>query len=170
MQEYVVEPEAVGSRVDVFVADKYPQFARSALEVLFANQLVRINGETAKAGTKLRESDIVSVDEATLFSEPEPIDLPVIYEDQNVIVINKPVGILTHSKGSLNTEGTVASFLLPKIQDKGLTGNRAGIVHRLDRATSGVIIVAKNAEALKHLQKQFAQRKTKKTYIAIAEG
>jgi 23S rRNA pseudouridine1911/1915/1917 synthase len=170
MQEFVVSPDDVGVRVDVFVAKQYPQFARSALEILFDNSLVQINGETAKAGTKLHEGDAVAVDETSLFSEPEPIDLLIIYEDQNVIVINKPVGILTHSKGSLNTEGTVASFLLPKIADKELTGNRAGIVHRLDRATSGVIIVAKNAEALKHLQKQFAQRKTKKTYIAVAEG
>jgi 23S rRNA pseudouridine1911/1915/1917 synthase len=170
MQEFVVGPDDVGKRVDVFVAKQYPQFARASLEVLFDNNLVQINGQIAKAGAKLREGDILAVDETILFNEPESIDLPIIYEDENVLVINKPTGVLTHSKGNLNTEGTVASFLLPKITDKKLVGNRAGIVHRLDRATSGVIIVAKNSATLKHLQKQFNQRKTKKTYVAIAEG
>jgi 23S rRNA pseudouridine1911/1915/1917 synthase len=170
MQEYVVEPEAVGSRVDVFIASKYPQFARSALEVLFDNKLVQINGQTVKAGSKLREGDSVRVDETTLFQKPEPIDLQVIYEDAHVIVINKPPGVLTHSKGSLNIEGTVASFVLPKITDDNLRGNRAGIVHRLDRATSGVIIAAKNSKSLKYLQKQFSQRRTKKMYYAVVEG
>jgi 23S rRNA pseudouridine1911/1915/1917 synthase len=154
----------------VFVAKQYPQFARSALGVLFENSLVFINGQVAKSGNKLREGDIVSVDEGTLFSEPEPIDLPVLYEDENVVVINKPAGVLTHSKGSLNSESTVASFILPKINDKQLRGNRAGIVHRLDRATTGVIIAAKNPNALKYLQKQFQQRKAKKIYYAVVEG
>jgi 23S rRNA pseudouridine1911/1915/1917 synthase len=169
MQEYVVEPEAVGSRVDVFIASKYPQFARSALEVLFDNNLVQINGQAVKAGSRLREGDSVRVDETTLFQKPESINLQVIYEDAHVIVINKPPGVLTHSKGSLNTEGTVASFILPKITDDNLRGNRAGIVHRLDRATSGVIIAAKSSESLKYLQKQFSQRRTKKTYYAVVE-
>lgn len=170
MQDYVVEPEAVGKRLDIFVAQKYPQFARSALEILFDNKFVSINGFPQKASTKLREGDLVSVNEITLFKEPEQIELPIIYEDENVIVINKPVGTLTHSKGSLNTEATVATFIKPRLRDKNLTGNRAGIVHRLDRTTSGVIIAAKNLEAQKWLQKQFSQRKTNKTYYAIVEG
>jgi 23S rRNA pseudouridine1911/1915/1917 synthase len=101
---------------------------------------------------------------------PEEIDLPILYQDKNVIVIDKPAGVLTHSKGSMSTEGTVASFISPLINSYELLGNRAGIVHRLDRATSGVIITAKNAETMKYLQKQFSQRKTKKTYFAIVEG
>jgi 23S rRNA pseudouridine1911/1915/1917 synthase len=98
------------------------------------------------------------------------MDLPVIYEDDDVVVINKPAGILTHAKGCINTEATVATFLSSKITDKDLTGNRAGIVHRLDRVTSGVIIGAKNSKAQAWLQKQFSQRKTKKNYLAIVEG
>jgi 23S rRNA-/tRNA-specific pseudouridylate synthase len=82
MQEFVVSPDDVGIRADVFVAKQYPQFARSALGVLFENSLVFINGQVAKSGNKLREGDIVSVDEGTLFSEPEPIDLPVLYEEE----------------------------------------------------------------------------------------
>lgn len=170
MQELSVGPEDVGVRVDVFVAKKYPDYARSALGVLFDNKLVLVNDDPVKAGHKLKESDLVRVDESLLLNIPADIDLPILHEDENSLVINKPVGVLTHSKGSLNQEATVATFLKPRITDEVLTGNRAGIVHRLDRATSGVIITAKNSEALAHLQKQFSQRKTKKTYFAIVEG
>jgi 23S rRNA pseudouridine1911/1915/1917 synthase len=101
---------------------------------------------------------------------PEPIKLPVIYEDDDVVVMNKPAGVLTHAKGCINTEATVATFMSGKITDESLTGNRAGIVHRLDRATSGVIICARNSQSQIWLQKQFSQRKTKKTYMAVVEG
>jgi 23S rRNA pseudouridine1911/1915/1917 synthase len=170
MKEFTVDSDSAGMRVDVFVASKYSQFARSALSVLFDQELVLINGASKKSGEKLRINDTVSINDTALFAEPEKIDLPIIHEDKNVVVIDKPAGILTHSKGSLNLEGTVASFIKPKINDPGLTGNRAGIVHRLDRATSGVIIAAKNNKTLSFLQKQFSQRKTKKTYIAVVEG
>jgi 23S rRNA-/tRNA-specific pseudouridylate synthase len=86
------------------------------------------------------------------------------------MVVNKSAGVLTHSKGSMNTEGTVATFIEPHINSLELLGNRAGIVHRLDRATSGVIITAKNAATMSYLQKQFSLRKTKKKYFAIVEG
>jgi 23S rRNA pseudouridine1911/1915/1917 synthase len=170
MQKYKVGPDEAGVRVDVFVAEKYPQFARAALSILFDKKIVLLNGKAAKAGTKVKAGDIISLDDSKLFNQPEEIDIPILFEDENIIVMNKPAGVLTHSKGSLNSEATVASFIKPKITDEKLTGNRAGIVHRLDRTTSGVIIAAKNAQALSWLQKQFSTRKTKKTYFAIVEG
>jgi RluA family pseudouridine synthase len=85
-----------------------------------------------------------------------------------VLVINKPIGLLSHSKGTFNSEATVATWLEDHF--KGEKHNRAGIVHRLDRATSGVMIVAKNEEAYKWLQKQFSSRKVKKAYVAIVSG
>jgi 23S rRNA pseudouridine1911/1915/1917 synthase len=170
MQDFKATAADVGLRVDQFVAKKYPQFARAALSILFDKKIVLINGQTAKAGEKIKKGDLISLDESKLFSKPKEIALPVIYEDQNVVVINKPAGILTHSKGSMNLEPTVATFIGPLINNHELLGNRAGIVHRLDRATSGVIITAKNATALKYLQKQFSNRKTKKIYSAITEG
>jgi 23S rRNA pseudouridine1911/1915/1917 synthase len=91
-----------------------------------------------------------------------------LFEDENCIVINKPAGVLTHALGKHGNEASVASFLRGKVI--GLDGDRAGIVHRLDRATSGVIIGAKNQETLSMLQKQFALRKVKKTYMAVVEG
>ncbi len=96
------------------------------------------------------------------------IDLPVIYEDDDCVVINKPPGVLSHSKGAFNPEATVATWLAGRV--KGLEGERAGIVHRLDRATSGVMICAKTPEALAWLQKQFSQRKTVKEYVAVVGG
>ena len=94
--------------------------------------------------------------------------MPIIFEDANCLVINKPVGVLSHSKGAYNPEATVATFIEPKLS--GMIGDRAGIVHRLDRATSGVMICAKTPEALSYLQKQFSQRKVKKTYYAVIPG
>lgn len=170
MQEFQVGEADSGKRADVFIAKKYPQFSRTALKGLFERRQVYINDQAAKAGQKLKVGDRVSVDEVLLKAQPPMLDLPLIYEDSDVVVINKPAGTLTHSKGALNLEPTVASFLKTKISDKSLSGNRAGIVHRLDRGTSGVIIAAKTAAALEHLQKQFSARKVKKTYLAIVEG
>ena len=159
-----------GKRVDIFVAKKLPGFSRSSLSGLFEKQLVEVNDQSVKASYKLRAGDRLKVDTSLLTARPAKIILPILYEDDEVIVINKPAGVLTHAKGALNTEATVASFIELKIADKNLKGNRAGIVHRLDRGTSGVIIAAKNEKTLKWLQKQFSTRKVKKTYLAIVEG
>jgi 23S rRNA pseudouridine1911/1915/1917 synthase len=96
------------------------------------------------------------------------LKVPVIYEDADCVVINKPAGILSHAKGVVSDEPTVASWLEPKLE--GLEGNRAGIVHRLDRHTSGVMICAKNPKSLAWLQKQFSGRKVKKIYRAVVIG
>jgi 23S rRNA pseudouridine1911/1915/1917 synthase len=170
MQEFKAGAKDAGLRLDVFIAKKYPQFARAALSILFDKHIVLVNSEVTKAGYKLKSGDKISLDETRLFKKPQAINLPIIYEDENVIVINKPAGVLTHSKGSINSEPTVATFIEPYINSFELLGNRAGIVHRLDRATSGVIITAKNLATMSFLQKQFSQRKTKKTYIAIVDG
>jgi 23S rRNA pseudouridine1911/1915/1917 synthase len=170
MQEFRVDADSAGKRTDVFVAEQFPEFARSALRSLFDEGLVFVNGVQEQPGDKLKAGDIVSVDISFLSPVLEAIDIPVLYEDDDVIVMDKPPGILTHSKGALNLEATVASYIRPKISDNKLSGNRAGIVHRLDRATSGVIVAGKNAQTVSKLQKQFSQRKTKKIYIAIVEG
>jgi 23S rRNA pseudouridine1911/1915/1917 synthase len=169
-RKFAVPEDRAGQRTDVFVAQEFPQYTRSALRGLFEQALVLVNGAAQRPGDKLKSGDKVTVDTSVLDVEPEAIDLPIIFEDDNVIVINKPEGVLTHSKGAINSEATVASFIKPKIKDPNLTGNRAGIVHRLDRATSGIIIAAKTELALKLLQKQFSTHKVKKTYLAVAEG
>ncbi len=168
--EFKAGTAVVGSRLDVAVASQYPEHTRSSLELLFDKDMVLVNERPAKPSYRVRTGDKIQVDEIYLKAEPATIDVPILYEDSDVIVLDKPAGLLTHSKGALNLEASVASYIKNKITDKELGGNRAGIVHRLDRPTSGVIITAKNSGAQKWLQKQFSQQKVKKTYVAIVEG
>jgi 23S rRNA pseudouridine1911/1915/1917 synthase len=170
MREYRVPLRASGQRADIFIAGKYPDYSRSSLTRLFDIGKVRSGKKAIKPGQRLKPRQRLLVNDELLYQKPPDIDLPVLYEDDDVLVINKPAGILTHAKGAINDEATVASFMAGKITDKNLTGNRAGIVHRLDRATSGLIIAAKNAKAQAYLQKQFASRQTQKTYLAVIEG
>ena len=171
MRIFTAKKQDTGKRADVFVAEHYPAYARSALLKLFGANLIEINEKPAKAGYKLRAKDKILVDETILKKNLDTINLPIIYEDDNVIVIDKPVGILSHSKGGLDNEPSVASFIREKVVlDNAETNVRAGIVHRLDRATSGVMICAKNSQTLAYLQKQFSSRRTQKRYIAVIEG
>ncbi len=164
-------------RLDQYVTRLVPSISRAYAAKLIEAGNVAVNNEPqVKPGYKLRGADSVAItyDEIAAALIPE-IELPIIYEDDDCVVIDKPVGLLTHSKGVFNPEATVASWLHSHLQaelaeaDTG-PNNRAGIVHRLDRATSGLLICAKSATALTWLQKQFSQRRTKKTYIAVVSG
>lgn len=157
-------------RLDQKVAELFPEISRAFAAKLIEQGRVSVNGRPEmKPGYKLRPDDMVETDYIPETEADIPdIELPVLYEDDDCVVINKPVGVLVHSKGAYNPEATVASWLRSRV--KGIEGNRAGIVHRLDRATSGVMICAKTPEALSWLQRQFAQRKTKKTYYAVIQG
>ena len=156
-------------RLDVRLSEEYPDTSRSTWQKHIRANRVSVNGDVVSSPKhEVSESDKISM------NLPEPTDtsaesLPIIYIDENVIVVDKPIGILTHSKGELDGEFTVADFFKRYSTYKSDT-NRPGIVHRLDRDTSGVIIGARNDEAAKLLQKQFADRKAKKTYFAIVEG
>ncbi|MFA5003983.1 MAG: RluA family pseudouridine synthase [Candidatus Saccharimonadales bacterium] len=158
-------------RLDQRVVEIIPQLSRAFAVKLIEDGKVTVRGQAIqKAGYKLRDSEAetVKVDyDLKEISDIPLIELPIIYEDDDCVVINKPLGLLSHSKGIFNPEATVETWLRSRTK---LTGARAGIVHRLDRATSGVMICAKTPEALSWLQKQFAQRKTKKTYAAIING
>jgi 23S rRNA pseudouridine1911/1915/1917 synthase len=156
-------------RLDILLAERFPETSRSTWQKYIKAGHVSVNG-TVQTSAKydVTETDQITtnVPDATDFSQHE---LPIIYMDDNVIVVNKPIGVLTHSKGALNDEFTVADFFR-RYTTVGLETNRPGIIHRLDRDTSGVIIGARNPETAHLLQKQFADRKTKKTYIAIIDG
>lgn len=164
-----VKESQAGQRLDIVVHGKLPSISRSSVQQLCDSGRVMVNDKPGKAGLKLKPDDriVVNYDPKESLAIPN-IELPILYEDEDCIVINKPVGVLTHSKGALNPEATVATFIRDKIKD--MTGDRAGIVHRLDRPTSGIIICAKHPEALSWLQKQFATRSVKKQYIAIVPG
>jgi 23S rRNA pseudouridine1911/1915/1917 synthase len=152
-------------RVDKHLANVFPEYSRAALAKLFTLNLIKLKGEPIQPGHKLRPGSEIEYDLGPLQAKPEVIELPIIYEDENVIVVNKPVGIISHARGKFWQEASVASFIRDRVS--GMDGERGGIVHRLDRATSGVMICAKNEATLKYLQKQFQDRKVQKTYIAV---
>ena len=161
-----IPEEAIGTRADVFVASRLTDYSRSFWSKQFDAGKVTSNKMPIKASAPLQAGWLsVEVPEQTAHA----INLPVIYEDDDVMVINKPAGLLTHSKGVLNDEATVAEFVRPQT-DEDSSNNRPGIVHRLDRDTSGVIITAKTQEAKRWLQGQFSKRKVKKAYIALVDG
>ena len=166
---YLFRNIASKTRLDVYLAENYSEFSRATIQKYIKNGFVKVNGKTAKkpkdAIVKGDKIDL-EVPERTA----EKINFPILFEDENVIVINKPRGILTHSKGALNDEFTVADFFESRGARFSEGTNRIGIVHRLDRETSGVIIGAKNDETAKKLQKQFSERTAKKNYVAIVKG
>ncbi|HUD05532.1 MAG TPA: RluA family pseudouridine synthase [Candidatus Saccharimonadales bacterium] len=166
---FVIDETHAGDRIDAFVSSKVPNVSRSSMKKLSTSEQVVVNGKLAKSSYRLKDGDIVDITDG-LGEMPEysEINIPNLYEDDNCVVINKPAGVLSHSKGKFNPEPTVETWLLKYIQD--IKGERAGIVHRLDRHTSGVMICAKNIATFKWLQKQFANRKVEKTYIAIVKG
>lgn len=174
-------------RLDQYVAERLPLLSRAFAAKLINDGLVTMNGKVnTKPGTKLRGGEVIVIDydENKLAVIPE-IELPIAYEDDDCVVVIKPAGLLTHSKGVFNPEATVATWLRSRLNIPDMGQNldeasadlkatahnqRVGIVHRLDRATSGIMICAKNTDALSWLQKQFGQRKVKKTYVAIVKG
>jgi 23S rRNA pseudouridine1911/1915/1917 synthase len=166
-------------RLDQYVVQERPRLSRAYAVKLIDEGKVLVNGQLEKPGYKLRAADRVTIDfdEAVLDIIP-PIDLPVLYEDDNVIVIDKPAGVISHARGRYWDEASVASFVRQRVSqlkdEHEVAGEvsilRAGIVHRLDRATSGVMICSKNATTMAWLQKQFSQRNVKKQYRAIVKG
>jgi 23S rRNA pseudouridine1911/1915/1917 synthase len=158
-----------GLRLDQYVVREQPTLSRSYAVRLISEGKVTVNGAPNKAGYKLRDSDVVAIEYSEADAPDIPdIDLPILYEDDDCVVINKPTGVLTHNKGIRHIEATVASFVRSRADL--MHGERPGIVHRLDRATSGVIICAKTPEALSWLQKQFHDRHAQKTYSAVVQG
>lgn len=160
--------ETKDERVDTFLARVASEYSRSYWQRRCDQGAVLVDGQPVKARYKLHPDAIVEVQ---IPSVPTFTDdtLPILYEDDDVIVINKPAGVLTHAKGAESQEFTVAEFVRPRTTD-GIGTNRPGIVHRLDRGTSGVMIAAKHTEAKRWLQGQFSKRNVKKTYLALVEG
>jgi 23S rRNA pseudouridine1911/1915/1917 synthase len=157
-------------RLDQYVARKLPMVSRSYAAKVIEDGLVTVNEQVVtKTGYKIRKNDEVTINhDLEAMTIIPKISLDIVYEDNDCIVINKPIGLLSHSKGQYNPEATVASWLTAHVT--GISGDRAGVVHRLDRATSGVMICAKNPLASAWLQKQFSQRKVKKSYLAVVQG
>ena len=166
---YLVQAISTKNRLDAELSKRYPNISRSSIQKYIKAGLVKVNGvEATKPRQDVSENDDIAMTPPVQenFSD---VELPILYIDDDIIVVNKPAGVLTHSKGVMNQEFTVADFFR-RYTTFGLETNRPGIVHRLDRDTSGVIIGARNEETALLLKKQFADRKTKKDYVAIVDG
>ena len=163
-----------GTRLDRFVAAHCPDLSRSRVQELIDAGLVLVNGKPTKSSLKLHGGELLTVQaqpRPAPHAQAESIPLDVRYEDDDVIAINKAAGMTVHA-GAGNVSGTLVNALLGRGQSLSQSGDplRPGIVHRLDKETSGVILVAKNDAAHAKLGEAFRQRAIKKTYIALVQG
>jgi 23S rRNA pseudouridine1911/1915/1917 synthase len=165
---------SMGIRIDVFLAEHLPDCSRSFAGQLITSECIRVNGQAQKPSYRLKPGDVVSVRIPAPKPPrylPEPISLQVLYEDPDIVVINKPPGLVVHPAPG-HYSGTLVNGLLYHCPDLGGIGAelRPGIVHRLDKDTSGTLVVAKNAVALDHLAGQFKNRTVGKDYLALVHG
>jgi len=172
--QFSISSEVAGQRLDRVVAANCPELSRTRAQELIEEGLVLLNGKAAKDSQKVRAGDTIEVElqpRAALIAEAEAIPLEVLYEDDDVIAINKPAGMMVHA-GAGNSHGTLVNALLGRGQSLSETGDplRPGIVHRLDKETSGIVLVAKNDFAHAKLSEGFRQRTIQKTYVALVEG
>jgi 23S rRNA pseudouridine1911/1915/1917 synthase len=175
-----VPPEDAGRRLDQFLTAQLPETSRARVQQLIEQQKVLVNEAAAKASLRLRGGERIAVlgevQAPPLRAIAEEIPLDIVYEDDDLAVINKPSGMMVHAgAGATEAErnrGTLVNALLHRFGKlSGVGGElRPGIVHRLDKATSGLIVVAKNDEAHRRLAEEFVRRQVKKTYIALVHG
>lgn len=175
MKVIVVEKEGSGRRIDAYLAENVDNMSRVAVQRLIQNQNILVNGQKVKASYKVQENDNI------IINEPEPkqvelkaqnIPIKIIYEDKDIIVVNKPKGMVVHPANG-NPDGTLVNAIMAICKDSlsGIGGEiRPGIVHRLDKDTSGLIIIAKNDKAHINLSNQLKNHLVKKTYIALVRG
>jgi len=172
--EFIVSEAQNGLRFDKLCVEILPELSRTRIQELIANGFITINDLEVKANTKVKINDIISVEwpeDEELKVEAEEMDLDVLYEDKDLIVINKPKGMVVHP-GAGNPNHTLVNGLLAHCKDlSGINGVlRPGIVHRIDKDTSGCLVVAKNDLAHQNLSEQLAKRTLKRTYIALVHG
>ncbi len=179
---FILHPSSfdAGNRLDAFLSEKIEGWSRSRLQRLIDDGDVLVNGKTAKSSYKLRQTDEVEIELTETLAEtfePENIPLEIIYEDEYLAVINKPAGMVVHPGAGI-PNGTLANAIAFHFgfgqADGGLQAkesqNRVGIVHRLDKDTSGLIVVAKNEQTHEALSEQFRERTVFKSYIALVHG
>ncbi|HWB58946.1 MAG TPA: RluA family pseudouridine synthase [Chthoniobacteraceae bacterium] len=172
--EFRITPEQAGARLDHYLAAELAHLSRARIQALIKSGDILLNGSPTKPGAKIKPGDSVSVHEpppVPLETAAEEIPLDILHEDDDLIVVNKPAGMVVHPAAG-NWSHTLVNALLHHC--KGLSGiggaQRPGIVHRLDKDTSGCIVMAKNDAAHQSLTGQFAGRKVLKIYLALAAG
>jgi len=172
--ELVVSKEDAKLRLDRFLAKQLPEYSRSRLQQLIRAGFVRLNGTTTRPRQPVRSGDEIELTEPPLEkieNQPEPIPLEILFEDSDLIVINKPAGLVVHP-GAGHQRHTLVNALLSHCTTlSGIGGKeRPGIVHRLDKETSGCLVVAKNDATHRDLSRQFAERTVEKIYLALVAG
>lgn len=176
VQQLLVTQKEAGVRLDIYLAEdaRFRHYSRSFLQNLIKKDGIRVNGRSVRPDYKLRPADLIEItlpspEESSL--EPEPVRFDVIYEDEHLLVINKPAGLVVHPAAG-HWRGTLVHGLLYYCSELSCINGeeRPGIVHRLDRDTSGVMVVAKDDLAHHALVRQFAGRKVGKTYLALVDG
>ena len=163
-----------GQRIDKYIAEQVPNLSRSMVQRLIREGRVTVGGKATKPSYQVEAGDEIVVripPPEPSEVEREPIPLDIVYEDEDIIVVNKPAGMVVHPAYGHRT-GTLVNAILAHCPDLAVTEGdfRPGIVHRLDKDTSGLIIVAKHDAARRHLQRQFKRREVKKVYLALLEG
>ncbi len=174
MKEELFTARESYARADVFLSENLTGYTRSAVKKLFSGGYVSINGKSAKPSQAVSAGDVVKAtlpDAEEYSAKPENIPLDIIYEDGDVAVVNKPQGMTVHA-GNGNTEGTLVNALLYRLDSlSGINGVlRPGIVHRIDKDTSGLLVIAKNDKAHLSLSKQIEEKTCRRTYLALLEG
>ncbi|HEX5501764.1 MAG TPA: RluA family pseudouridine synthase [Thermomicrobiales bacterium] len=168
-----VEPAEAGQRLDRALAARLPDRSRAALQALIDGGNVLVDGRARKASYRLRAGEAIAVTippPAPADLRPEAIPLAIVYEDADVLVIDKPAGMVVHPAPG-HASGTVVNAVLAHAPDVHVKGTaRPGLVHRLDRDTSGLLVVAKHERALAALQRQFKERHVRKVYLALLDG
>lgn len=174
IMNFVVDSETKGIRLDVFLSNALEDKSRSYIQGLIEKENVKVNDVVKKSNYKLREDDKVTIivpEPVGLDVVPENIPLDILYEDSDVIIINKPQGMVVHPASGVYS-GTLVNALLYHCKDlSGINGiTRPGIVHRIDKDTSGVIVIAKNDNAHNKLAEQLKDHSMTRSYVALTEG
>lgn len=173
IKEYRLVVDEPGVRLDKYVSERYPEFSRTRVQRLIADGYIRVNDRVAKAGLKLNAGDRLTVNVPPLPPTtlvPEAIPLHIIYEDDDLLVIDKPAGLTVHPAPGHRSH-TLANAIVAHLSGLPDSGNlRPGIVHRLDRDTSGVMVVARNGAAQLNLINQFKARSVVKAYLVLVRG
>ena len=172
---FTADADTAGDRLDRYLTSQVPDHSRSQIQRLIEDGHVTHSRYTkVKANLDVREGDVITVtlpEAEPAAAQPEDIPLEILFDDQDVVVVNKPAGMVVHPAAG-NPTGTLVNALLHHVKDlSGIGGEvRPGIVHRLDKGTSGVMVIAKNDEAHKELARQFHDREVEKEYVALAWG
>lgn len=172
--EWKITKDNVGRRLDIFLQNEFQDKTRSHIKHWIDNADVLVNGKTVKAGYSLRENDIINlgeIEEKVLSAKPQDIPIDIVYEDEDLAVINKPQGMVVHPAIN-NYDGTLVNALMYKLDSLSSINGviRPGIVHRLDKDTSGLLVIAKNDNAHVSLSNQIATKECKRIYWALVDG